>query len=592
MLMEEIIQKIQEQSKEPDLILKAFNFAKNAHGDQKRLSGDSYLIHPVKVTETLSELKLDSKAIAAGLLHDVVDDTSSTLEDITNEFGKEVAFLVEGVSKLGKIRYPKENLEIKSIETRVKKPIELQAENLRKIFFAMAQDIRVVIIKLADRLHNMQTLNSVPKEKQKRIALETLEIFAPIADRLGIGQMKSKLEDLAFPFLYPKEYQWLKNNVKEKYADQQGYLEKIQPVLEKFLIKEGIKVLDIHSRVKGLWSLYQKLIRHNMDFETIYDLVALRIIVNDVKSCYAALGIIHKHWRPLPGRIKDYIAFPKPNGYQSLHTTVLCRGKIIEIQLRTPEMHEEAEHGICAHWATKEKISLEEQGKIFEWVKQLSGWQKEVPESEEFFKGLKIDFFKYRIFALTPKGDVIDLPEGATTIDFAYHVHTDIGKHCTGAKINGKMVPVSTALRNGDIVEILTNEKKEPSRDWLRFVKTNLAYSHIQKEVKKGFLETLTEQISPKNIAKKIFPARKKEIIETVPAEISKIAKIPKNVIIGGESGISLVFAKCCDPQPGDDIKAYIGKTRGASIHKTDCDVFKRIEKRWPEKVVEARWKS
>jgi len=594
MAIEEIIQKIQERSKKPELILKAFNFAKNAHGQQKRMSGEDYIVHPVMVAEKLSDLKLDAEAIAASFLHDVVDDTGVSLETIEKEFGKEVAFLVEGVSKLGKIRYPKENIEIKSILSLLKRPMDLQAENLRKIFFAMAQDLRVVLIKLADRLHNMETLNFVKKENQKRIALETMEIYAPLADRLGIGEIKSKLEDLSFLYLYPKEYQWLKDRVKEKYKNQEEYLRKLQPVIKKFLIKEDIQTLDIHSRVKGMWSLYQKVLRHNMNFDTIYDLVALRIIIKDVKDCYSALGIIHKHWRPLPGRIKDYIAFPKPNGYQSLHTTVLCKGEIIEIQIRTPEMHDEAEYGVCAHWATKENISSTEQNKNFSWVKELNGWQEEVSKSDAFFKGLRIDFFKHRIFALTPKGDVIDLPDGATAIDFAYHVHTDIGKHCVGAKVNGKMVALSSILHNGDIVEISTDEKKWPSRDWLKFAKTNLACSHIQKEIRKGFLETfLTEKMSPKNIVKKIFVARKKDVkkIETKAIE-PKIAKSPKNVIIGGEFGISLNFAKCCNPQPGDDIKAYITQSKGASIHKASCDSFKRVEKRWPDKVVEAKWVS
>lgn len=591
---EEIIEQIKETCKNPDLVQRAFEFARDAHTGQKRLSSEDYIIHPVKVAEILNNLKLDSEAIAAGILHDVADDTDATLEDIEKKFGKEVAFLVEGVSKLGKIRYPKENLEIKSIQNRIKKPIELQAENLRKIFFAMAQDLRVVLIKLADRLHNMETLDSIPKEKQKRIALETLEIFAPLADRLGIGEMKSKLEDLAFSYLYPKEYNWLKNNFKGRYEDQSKYLEKMQPILKKILAKEKLKVIDIHSRVKGKWSLYQKLLRHSMDIESIYDLVALRLIMEDVKSCYTALGIIHKHWRPLPGRIKDYIAFPKPNGYKSLHTTVLCKGKIIEIQIRTPEIHEEAEYGICAHWAEKERVSLFEQGKKFEWVKQLSGWQKNISESEDFFKGLRIDFFKHRIFVLTPKGDVIDLPEGATAVDFAFHVHTDIGKHCVGAKINGRMVAISTPLRNGDIVEILTDTKKSPSRDWLKFVKTNLAQSTIQKEVKKGFLETLTENFSPKTIVKKIFQPKKKSagVIPTTPATETKIARVPQNVLIGGESGISLSFAKCCNPQLGDGIRAYIPKNRGASIHKESCEILKRVEKKWPEKVMQASWKN
>jgi len=590
--MEEILQKIRQEAKEPELISRAFNFAKKAHSGQKRFSGEEYIIHPLKVAQTISKFKLDSKTIAASLLHDVVDDTGTSLEKIEEEFGKEVAFLIEGVSKLGKIRYPKEPLEIQPIKKRVKKPIDLQAENLRKIFFAMAKDLRIILIKLADRLHNMETLGHVPKEKQKRLALETLEIFAPLADRLGIGEMKGKLEDLSFPYLYPKEYEWLRREFKEKFSAREKHATREIPILKKLLEKEGIEPLDIHARAKYYWSLYQKLLKYEMNIERIYDLVALRVIVKDVKDCYAALGAIHKHWRPLPGRIKDYIAFPKPNGYQSLHTTVICdEGKIIEIQIRTPEMHKEAEYGICAHWAEKEKISLPLQEKKFEWTKQLEGWQNEILSNHEFLEGLKIDFFKNRIFVFTPKGDVIDLPEGATPIDFAYHVHTDIGNHCVGAKVNGKMVAVSTTLKNGEVVEILVDKNKVPSRDWLKFAKTNLARSHIKKEIKKGFLEALTERISPKRIVREILKKKKPEVVVPTPV-FPKIEKPLKNVIIGGESRIYFSFAKCCNPQAGEKIKAYITKNKGASIHKMSCESLKRNEKKWPEKVIEAGWEK
>ncbi len=580
----ELIQKIASSYPEKDIILKAFDFAQKAHAGQKRFSGEDYIIHPLKVAETLANLNLDQKTIMAALLHDVVDDTETPLEKIEEEFGKEVATLVEGVSKLGKIRYPKEPLEIQPIEKQVKKPIDVQAENLRRVFFAMANDLRVILIKLADRLHNMETLNHVPEEKQKRLALETLEIFAPLANRLGMGEIKGDLEDLAFSYLYPKEYKWLMDNVKERYEKRKKYLEKIKPSLKKFLGKEGIVPISIQSRPKSYFSLYQKLLRYDMDFERIYDLVALRIIVKDVKECYAVLGVIHKHWRPLPGRIKDYIAFPKPNGYQSLHTTVFCEGgKITEIQIRTPKIHREAEYGICAHWAQKEKITPLQQKKKFAWVKELNGWQKEVSKSKEFLEGLKFDFFKNRIFVFTPKGDVVDLPEGATPVDFAYRVHTEIGNHCAGAKVNGKIVSVSSLLKNGDVVEILIGKNKKPSRDWLKFTKTNLARSHIKKEFERGFFGNLTESISPKRIVKKIFRVKK----APVAAPTASPSKI---VVVGGEIGISFSLAKCCKPLPGDEIKAYITKNKGASIHKISCENFKRSEKKWPEKVTKAEW--
>jgi GTP pyrophosphokinase len=378
-------------------------------------------------------------------------------------------------------------------------------------------------------------------------------------------------------------------NVKEKYEKRKEYLEKIKPALKNILEKDGILILDIQTRPKSYFSLYQKLLKHEMNFERIYDLVALRIIVKDIKDCYATLGVIHKYWRPLPGRIKDYIAFPKPNGYRSLHTTVFCEeGKITEIQIRTPEIHREAEYGICAHWAQKEKISFPFQEKKFEWVKHLNGWQKEVSTPKELFEGLKVDFFKNRIFVFTPKGDSVDLPEGATPVDFAYHVHTDIGNHCVGARVNGKIVPLSTILKNGDVVEILVDKNKNPSRDWLKFAKTNLARSHIKKEIKKGFLKQVTEKISPGQIAKRLFRKKKPKIAPIViPA---KIEKIPKSVIIGGESRISLSFAKCCNPKPGEEIRAYITRDKGASIHKVSCENFKKSKEKWPEKVVEAEW--
>jgi len=583
--MEALLEEIKQKIEEPDLIQRAFEFAKAAHAGQKRFSGEDYIEHPLSVASILNGMNLDSKSIAAALLHDVIDDTPISLDALEKEFGKEVAILVEGVSKLGKLRYPKEPLEIQPIINRIKKPIDLEAENLRKMFFAMAKDIRVILIKLADRLHNMETLNYMPKEKQKRFALETLEIFAPIADRLGIGEIKGRLEDLAFPYLYPKEYEWLTKNIREEYQDRKKYLEKFVPVLKNVLEKERIKVLDIHSRPKHYFSLYQKLLRYDMNIEKIYDLVAVRIIVEDIKTCYQTLGVIHKHYQPLPGRIKDYVAIPKPNGYQSLHTTVFCNnGEIVEIQIRTPEMHEEAEYGICAHWASKEGINLPFRQKRFAWINQLKDWQKEILNSKEFLNGLKIDFFKRRIFVFTPKGDIIDLPEGATPVDFAYAVHTDIGNHCVGTKVNGKLIPLDQALKNGNVVEILVDKNKNPSRDWLKFAKTNLARSHIRKETK-GFLENLREKFSPRRITKRLYKEKK----ELIPSP--RIIK-SQSVEIGGETGISLSLAKCCDPKPGDKIKAYITKRKGASIHLENCKNFRNSVKRSPKKIILASWKE
>jgi len=372
-------------------------------------------------------------------------------------------------------------------------------ENLRKLFLAMAKDIRVILIKFADRLHNMKTLDALPKEKQKRIALETLEIYAPLSSRLGIGELKGQLEDLAFPYVHPKEYQEIINQVKEKYSQSKRYLEKISPLIKKTLNKKGVRVIEIHSRTKHYYSLYKKLLRYDMDWHRIYDLVALRIIVPDIENCYAALGVIHKNWKPLIGRIKDYIAIPKPNGYQSIHTTIFCQeGKITEFQIRTPQMHEEAEYGIAAHWHYTEKkgfrdyikqaIFLKKSDKktrqLIEeltWVKQLQEWQKEQFSSpNEFINSLKIDFLKDRIFVFTPKGDIIDLPEGATPVDLAYEIHSDIGDQCAGAKVDGKMTALSEQLQNGQVIEIITQKNKKPSRDWLKFVKTSQAKKRIK----------------------------------------------------------------------------------------------------------------
>ena len=584
-----LIQQIIKSSSDPDLIERAFNFAATAHQGQKRASGEDYIRHPIRVAEILSKMNLGPKTVAAGLLHDVPDDTQRTLEDIGKEFGEEVSFLVNGVSKLGKLRYPKQDLPIESIEKRIVEPIDLRAENLRKMFLAMAEDLRVILIKLADRLHNMETLGSLPPEKQKRIALETLEIFAPLADRLGIGEIKIKLEDLAFPHLYPKEYEWLMENVKEKYEKREKYLKRVKPLLIKTLKKEGIKPIDVHSRPKHYWSLYQKLLKHETNFEKIYDLVALRVIVDDIKTCYEALGIIHKFWKPLPGRIKDYIAFPKPNGYQALHTTCFCLdGKITEIQVKTKEMHEEAEYGIAAHWAAKEGINLKTQGKRFAWVQQLKDWQGKTLETEEFLEGLRVDFFKKRIFVFTPRGDVIDLPEGATSIDFAYAVHTDIGNRCAAAKASGKIIPLSQPLKNGDVVKIIVDKNKKPSQDWLKFVKTNFARSKIKNYFKKegqpkGLRGFLGETIKSIPILPKLRPH----------LPLKKTEKKKKVIVsLAGETGLQIYLAKCCSPQPGDQIKAYITKGQGASIHRADCENLIEAQKKWPQRIIEAAWQE
>lgn len=465
-------------------IVTAYEFAEKAHRGQKRKSGEDYIIHSLHVAKILAEIGMDESTLVAGLLHDVPEDTEVTLAEIEKKFGSDVALLVDGITKLGKIklRGSKE---------------EYYLENLRKMFMAMAQDIRVVIIKLADRLHNMRTLHHLAPEKQERIARETLEIYAPIANRLGIGEIKGELEDICFKYLDPEHYDETKEIAETYLHKGKAYMDSTVVFFHDFLAKDKIRLIDISGRTKHLYRLYQKLKRHDMDITRIYDLVAIRIIVPEIADCYEALGIIHREYRPMVGRIKDYISLPKPNGYQSLHTTIFGPdGRILEIQIRTQKMHDEAEYGIAAHWLYAEKLpsrwrtlfsrrkgaSTTPVPKELTWVSQLKEWQKEIGrDDQEFALGLKIEFFKNHIFAFTPKGDIIELPEEATPIDFAYAIHSDIGHQAVGAKADGKMVPFDYHIENAQVIDIITvKEKKKPSRDWLDFVKTSTAKSHIR----------------------------------------------------------------------------------------------------------------
>ena len=465
--------------KSSDLVKRAYEFAKKSHQGQKRKNGEPYIHHSAAAAEYVAEWGLDETTIAAALLHDVVEDTGVPLEKLKEEFGEEVSFLVDGVTKIGQVRY---------------RGVEEKVENLRKFILYISKDIRVILVKLADRLHNMKTLYAVHTQKQKRIALETMEIYAPLAYRLGMQKLSGELEDLAFPYIYPVEYKWLIATSKERYEQREKYADRLKPMIEKELAVNGFKMVKIDSRAKRYTSLYKKLLRYDMNIENIYDLVALRVVVNNVEDCYAALGTIHKVWPPMPGRFKDYIALPKPNGYRSLHTTVFGpEKKMMEIQIRTEQMHNESENGIAAHLAyqrakgTKDyverKVTFADK-KELAWIDQLRSWQGEFTNPEEFLQALKIDFFKDRILALTPKGEVIDLPAGATPVDFAYQIHTDIGDHCVGAKVNGKIMPLDRELRSSDIVEILTQKNKWPSESWLGFVKTGAARNHIKAGLK------------------------------------------------------------------------------------------------------------
>ncbi|HAO52911.1 TPA: hypothetical protein DCQ85_05640 [Candidatus Magasanikbacteria bacterium] len=448
-----------------EMIRIVYDYAKDAHEGQFRKSGEPYIVHPLAAAYILAEMSIDPVIIMATLLHDVPEDTDKTLEDLEKNFGKEIASLVEGITKLGKLKY---------------RGVERYIENLRKMFIAMAEDVRVMIIKFADRIHNLTTLDALPPQKRYRIALESLEIYAPIANRLGMDEMKGQLEDLSFKFVYPKEYERVKKMRDEKLQGKEKYFKHIINITQKELENSNISIISIHGRNKKLYSLYKKLIDKNNELGRIYDIVAIRIIVDNVAKCYATLGILHSIWKPIKGRIKDYIAQPKPNGYQSLHTTVFAEGgEPVEFQIRTLEMNEDAEYGIAAHWHYDENGSRRPE-KDIKWVQELAQIQKDILNKLSDLEEMKVDFLQTRIFVLTPKGDVIDLPEGATPVDFAYHIHSDIGDKCIGSRVNERMVSLDTELKNGDIVEIIIDKnRKGPSSDWIKFVKTHTAKEHI-----------------------------------------------------------------------------------------------------------------
>lgn len=523
MELKELLDKLNKKTpQDVDIITRAFEFAKKAHEGQKRYSGEPYFVHPIAAANILAKMQMDTPTIAATLLHDVCEDGVATQDEIKKEFGEEIAFLVEGVTKLGKIKY---------------KGIERHVESLRKMLLSMAEDIRVIIIKIADRTHNMRTLDHIPEHKRARIALETLEVYAPLADRLGMGKFKGELEDLAFKYLYPEEYNHLKNQMAEERAIKENYLAKVKEKMAKELGENNIKIIKIDSRIKHLFSVYQKLLKKDGDLNAIYDIIAVRIIVPTIEDCYTTLGIIHRLWKPVPGKIKDYIALPKPNGYQSIHTTVFCiDGQITEFQIRTEKMHEEAENGIAAHWAYSMFGKPREGAKIGEkvkWVAELREWQKEQVGTQEFLNSLKIDFFKNRIFVFTPKGDVIDLPEGATPIDFAYYIHTDIGKKCSGAKVNGKMVSLDYQLQNGQICDIIINKNKTPSKNWLNLAKTNYAKNKVKSFLRKELNIEIAPSQNPqkvKNVEFKILMSDRVGMLKDILLEFEK-SKINLNKV-------------------------------------------------------------
>ncbi|PJA89644.1 MAG: hypothetical protein CO137_03205 [Candidatus Magasanikbacteria bacterium CG_4_9_14_3_um_filter_32_9] len=482
--IEGLIEKIKTYVPNADLeiVQLAYDFAKNAHEGQIRKSGEPYIVHPLAAAHILADMRIDPVVITATLLHDVPEDTEVTLEEIEQNFGEEITSLVKGITKLGKLKY---------------RGIERYIENLRKMFIAMAEDVRVMIIKFADRIHNLETLEALPPQKRYRIALESLEIYAPIAGRLGMDEMKGRLEDLAFQFVYPQEYRRVKQIRDERLSGKEEYFTKIQEKAKENLKNANIPIIDVDGRNKKLYSFYKKLVRKDNQITKIYDLVAIRIIVPTIADCYATLGILHKVWKPMKGRIKDYISQPKPNGYKSLHTTVFAdEGELVEFQIRTMEIHEEALYGVAAHWHYDENGSRLPKKEI-QWAQELAEIQKDMLKQLSDLEEIKIDFLQTRIFVFTPKGDVIDLPESATPVDFAFHIHTDIGNKCDSARINDKIASLDTELKNGDVVEIIINKnRKGPNPDWLSFVKTTTAKTHLKNAKKSkipGWIKSVFE---------------------------------------------------------------------------------------------------
>jgi guanosine-3',5'-bis(diphosphate) 3'-pyrophosphohydrolase len=617
------------------LIERCFDFASERHAGQRRRSGEPYVVHPVGVARIISDLRLDVPSVCAGLLHDCVEDTSATAEDIGRLFGQEIQFLVEGVTKLGQIPWTTRE--------------ERQAENFRKMLLAMARDIRVILIKLADRVDNMRTLQYMSRDKQERISSETLEIYAPLANRLGIQWMKVELEDLAFRYVEPQAYAELVAKMTETAESRNGYISEVVTKLRTTLDEAEIKA-QVSGRAKHLWSIFQKMRKTGRDVEQIYDVIAFRVIVDSVRDCYGALGIVHSNWTPIPGRFKDFIALPKPNLYQSLHTTVIGpRSDRMEVQIRTQEMHRIADQGIAAHWQYKEKIPVgAADGQAFAWLRQLMEWQRDLKDPTEFIETVKIDLFQDEVFVFTPKGDVKALPKGATPIDFAYAIHSKVGDSCSGARINGLIVPLRYQLKNGDTIDILTSPNQKPSKDWLKFVATSRAKTKIRHFIrmeqrersrqmghdllarelrKRGFgLGTMEREgrveegatrlhvgsaedllvavgygrVTVEQAANAIAPALEPDAARPGPAPstepevpLTGLRRALKRTIGGvrvqGESDILVKFAKCCSPVPGDPIIGFISRGHGVVIHAPDCeramalDPARRLDVSWDD---------
>ena len=628
--IDQLLDRLQAYQPDADLgmVRKAYEFSAKAHEGQTRLSGEPYVKHPVAVAGVLTSLKTDVTAILAGLLHDTLEDTVATADELQREFGKEVVHLVDGVTKIGKITF-------RSSE-------EKQAENFRKMVLSMADDIRVVIIKLADRLHNMRTLEHLKENKRQEIAQETLEIYAPLANRIGIGWVKNELEDLCLKHLKPDVYETLRVSVAKRDEDRQQYIQEVQALVEKALVENGLAGA-VYGRPKHLYGIYQKMKKQSISFDEVYDLTALRIITDTKMNCYALLGVIHSLWRPLPGRFKDYIAIPKSNLYQSLHTTVVGpKGEHVEFQIRTEEMHRVAEYGIAAHWKYKEQGRVQDKdSKAFGWLRQFIEWQKDLPDNRQFMDSVKLELFHDVVYVFTPKGTVKELPKGGTPVDFAYAIHTEVGDHCVGAKVNGKIVPLRHELTSGDTIEILTSSNQTPHRDWLKFVRTSRAKTKIKHWIKAeeqkrsleigwrlleaeirrhgltpsqalksdallevakqegyatidelaaavGFGHVATAQVVGRLVAPpSAGPSIQPEPVG-VPKVVGKRGEEP-GVQVKGSRDLLMQLSRCCNPVPGDRILGYITRGRGLTIHSVDCPNLGALDYD-RERLVEVEW--
>lgn len=572
------------------LLQRAYETAEKYHRGQKRKSGEDYIIHPMAVGIILADLGMDEGSIAASLLHDVLEDTDYTLEQMEKDFGKEIAGLVDGVTKLKNINYRSKEEE--------------QAENIRKMFFAMTKDIRVLLIKLADRLHNLRTINYQTPQKIREKCQETLDIYAPLAARLGIYAFKFEMEDIAFKNLEPEAYEELDLEMKKRQVNRQGAIDEVIIDVHRLLGGTDIKY-EIYGRQKHYYSIYKKMVYQNRQLDEIFDLTAVRIIVDSVKDCYGVLGAVHTQWTPIPGRFKDYIAMPKTNRYQSLHTTVIAKsGNPFEIQIRTKEMHRVAEYGIAAHWKYKEgRIGFDDDETKLAWLRQTLEWQQELKDPEEFMETVKMDLFSNQVFVFTPKGDVMELPAGSTPLDFAFKVHTDVGGKCVGAKVNGKMVPINYELQNGEIVSIITSSNAKPSLDWLKIVKTNSAKNKIRQYLKREAKAQTPEKTAAEKAKEakeealqkeqeKIAEEQRKEKEEAKRLEQAK-KKAPERtegVRVKGVENLLIRYAKCCSPVPGDDIIGYTTKGRGVSIHRKDCSNIVSLPEQERARLIPVSW--